>query len=589
MHRDLLRSLVLLVIVQALAGAAAPAPHPWRPNPRLAWGNAARRGEPVPDDVTNPTRVCRAVRAQLSTSPQPTRAPPPPRGPGEPVPADRRQRTRRGKRSRARGCRGGTRWRRPGQAGSRSSELMLVAQLNIQSLKPKLPDLRYDLHGDLDFDILALSETFLVSQVPSRLLNVDGYKLFRCDRPVNSRLARGHGGVAIYVREHYNCEQITSPVTGIESSNLEIIWLRVRACKFPPILFASVYRVPTNSRQLALDLEDFEHQLQHMMASYPRTTVIVAGDFNCCLLKNAENPSAHPLLSLLSTYGLHVVNKKYPTYRPANSLLDVIAISQTDLLLRAGVARCNYGGPHDFTRVALRCSGRSDRNCGTLVLRRCIGNVDTATFCQTLSAADWSPVLLADGPERKWSEFQRVFLKLLDRVAPLRRVRARSIAAPPVSVRTRQLMQRRRAALAGSDRDLYRQINKECRAAIRGDARAHFQREINKNNRTSLWRTLAPVIGSKNARAEAPNITPDALNNYYVTVGPETAASVPAPTAEVPVRLPRVTTGAFKVQPVDIDLLYATLRSMKPSSSTGNDGVSVVMFQNFSKALVTFS
>ena len=136
MHRDLLRSLVLLVIVQALAGAAAPAPHPWRPNPRLAWGNAARRGAPVPDDVTNPTRVCRAVRAQLSTSPQPNRAPPPPRGPGEPVAADRRQRTRRDRRSRARGCGGGTRWRRPGQAGSRSSELMLVAQLNIHSLKP---------------------------------------------------------------------------------------------------------------------------------------------------------------------------------------------------------------------------------------------------------------------------------------------------------------------------------------------------------------------------------------------------------------------------------------------------------------------
>ena len=109
MHRDLLRSLVLLVIVQALARAAAPAPHPWRLTQRPAWGSATRHGVPVPDDVTSQTRVRRAVRAQLSTSPQPTRAPPPPRRPGEPVPADRRQRTRRGKRSRARGSRGGAR------------------------------------------------------------------------------------------------------------------------------------------------------------------------------------------------------------------------------------------------------------------------------------------------------------------------------------------------------------------------------------------------------------------------------------------------------------------------------------------------
>ena len=44
---------------------------------------------------------------------------------------------------------------RPG--GHRSTELLLVEHLNIQSLKPKLPDLRYDLREVFDFDILALN------------------------------------------------------------------------------------------------------------------------------------------------------------------------------------------------------------------------------------------------------------------------------------------------------------------------------------------------------------------------------------------------------------------------------------------------
>ena len=68
-------------------------------------------------------------------------------------------------------------------------------------------------------------------------------------------------------------------------------------------------------------------------------------------------------------------------------------------------------------------------------------------------------------------------------------------------------------------------------------------------------------------------------------MGADTAASVPAPTVPVPVRLTRVTTSAFKVQPVDIDTLCAILASMKPSSSIGDDGISITMLQSFMAGL----
>ena len=73
----------------------------------------------------------------------------------------------------------------------------------------------------------------------------------------------------------------------------------------------------------------------------------------------------------------------------------------------------------------------------------------------------------------------------------------------------------------------------------------------------------------------------NALNDYYVTIGPATAASVARPSTPVPVRLPRVTSGTFKVQPIDMDTLYSVLLSMKPSMATGVDGVSVTMIQKF--------
>ncbi|KAF0296725.1 hypothetical protein FJT64_005817 [Amphibalanus amphitrite] len=200
------------------------------------------------------------------------------------------------------------------------------------SYKPKLPDMRHDIQDVYGFDILAICESWLTPNVPDRLLGVSGYRLYRRDRPAELGLPRGRGGVAVLVRDTLSCELLPTPTTGVAGSNLEIVWVLVHADKHRPVLVASAYRVPTNTaRQLAADLEDLENQLQFMLASYPRATLMSS--------------------------------------------------------------------------------------------------------------------------------------------------------APPVSADTQRLLQRRRAALAGSDRAAYKEVNRLCRAAIRRDCRARYEREIRENSR----------------------------------------------------------------------------------------------------------
>ena len=79
------------------------------------------------------------------------------------------------------------------------------------------------------------------------------------------RAARGHGGVAVLVRDHFSCDELPTPTTGIKNPNLEILWMLIRTGKHPPLLVASAYRVQANTvSQLTIDHEDFECQLQHM-------------------------------------------------------------------------------------------------------------------------------------------------------------------------------------------------------------------------------------------------------------------------------------------------------------------------------------
>lgn len=103
----------------------------------------------------------------------------------------------------ATGCRGGANWRRHHNIGEND---IIFGHINIQSLKPKLIDIRHDICKVYGFDILALCETLLSPNVPDRLINIDGYKLFRRDRPRSMNLPRGRGCVAVLVRDNLNFE-----------------------------------------------------------------------------------------------------------------------------------------------------------------------------------------------------------------------------------------------------------------------------------------------------------------------------------------------------------------------------------------------
>ena len=93
------------------------------------------------------------------------------------------------------------------------------------------------------------------------------------------------------------------------------------------------------------------------------------------------------------------MNLDRPTYRPAASLLDVVATNQSDRVVRAGVTRCHLGGPHDYTRIMIRQGRDSRAGSGVIVHRRCLGRIDVTEFNVTLSRADWNEVWTSGSTE----------------------------------------------------------------------------------------------------------------------------------------------------------------------------------------------
>ena len=172
-------------------------------------------------------------------------------------------------------------------------------------------------------------------------------------------------------------------------------------------------------------------------------------------------------------------------------------------------------------------------------------------------------------------------MPILDTHAPLKTRKVRNPSAPPVTAATKDLMARRRGALlaSGRDSDEYQNLNRAVRSAIRRDTRADITTRIKEQGLHTVWRNIRGVVaGKKPANDVLPELSPEELNAFFVSVGPRVAAEVTDETDRSDghaSRLPRVGSCGFAVSPTCLDTLTGVLFSMKDSPACGSDGVCV--------------
>ena len=160
----------------------------------------------------------------------------------------------------------------------------------------------------------------------------------------------------------------------------------------------------------------------------------------------------------------------------------------------------------------------------------------------------------------------------------MRSRRVHNPSAPPVTAATKDLMASRRGALRtlGRDSSEYRDLNRAVRSAIRRDTRLAIESRIREQGPHTVWRNIRSVVAGRTRDDTSPQLSPSALNEYFVSVGPRVAAEVAGAAehaATLPCRLPRVGACGFSVSPIDLDTLTIALYSMRNSPACGSDGL----------------
>ena len=302
--------------------------------------------------------------------------------------------------------------------------------------------------------------------------------------------------------------------------------------------------------------------------------IVITGDFNCNLLAPDNDICKSRFYQFLDSLALQQYVTS-PTY-VAGSLLDVFVSNAGNFLSDVSVYPCPYS---DHSIIKTNLSIPKPRRKPTFISSRRLHRINTPAFHAALRAADWGWVLSRVDVTDQWSVLINCLLPILDRYAPLKRIKIRNPSAPPVSDITRNLMAQRRRVLAHSGRTSeFIALNKRVRSAIRHDTRQDIARRVREMGPTTIFRNVRQIIAEQKSTGRImPEATPDELNQYFVSVGPRVAGEVRArgvPTS-LPVRLPRVGTCAFKLQPISLSDLWSILNSMKNSGACGADGISI--------------
>ena len=353
--------------------------------------------------------------------------------------------------------------------------------INVNGLKGKLSEI-HSLLVKTSLDILAITETKLANDITDEEISIEGYFTIRNDRDRNG------GGVLLYYKDslaEYEEHKMQVPNT------IEGVWINVQ-CQSQPLLFACVYRPPTD-------------MLEKISSS--RKNIVIMGDLNSDLSpernKDAESHLGRRLLRILRSYGMKRVIKE-PTRISdvAQTLIDLIVVSHAEKITMAGVSHLGISD-HSFVYANLRM-----RKEKSPLLIKIINNCRTFNqqkFRNDIESAPWSVCEIFDDIDDQVWAWQHLYQRIVSDHIPTRQVRMRKNKLPWITNEIRKEQNKRYRLLK-----LYKE---------------QFAKSENTKN---FWQVVSKAQG-KNARKPTPPVqgtilTNDSdkaeeMNNYFANIG----------------------------------------------------------------------
>lgn len=375
---------------------------------------------------------------------------------------------------------------------------MKIAHLNVRSLISGFNDFRHLVYEN-EFDIVALSETWLSNDIDSDIISLQGYNLFRKDRT-----GRG-GGVALYLKTSFNCEVVS--LDSLANNNLfEHLWVKFKA-NHRTFLISSIYRPPHNN--LTDCLSDLEDMLSFVTPTFD--VVVCLGDLNVDLF-NVDNP----ISNCFNSYNyVQLINEPTRITSNSSTLIDPIFISNNELVTHAGTLLADMISDHRMVHCSLDV--KSVKFKQKFVTFRDFSNFGLDVFQTYFRGLPLDDIIYEPDINKKVDLLNNFIISSFDIFAPVKTVRVSKPKAPWLTDNIKLIIKEKQRALnrykltkQQNDWEYYKQVRNFSLAACRAEKKAYINNICQQNNLKKTWATLSKFnINNKNKD----NAIPDQLNN----------------------------------------------------------------------------
>ncbi|XP_073188209.1 uncharacterized protein [Lepidochelys kempii] len=285
----------------------------------------------------------------------------------------------------------------------RSTGYLKCLYTNAQSLGNKQGELEV-LVMSRNYDVIGITETWWDNSYDWSTV-MDGYKLFRKDRQ-----GRKGGGVALYVREQYDCSELRYET----AEKPECLWIKFRSvCNKSDVVVGVCYRPPDQGDEVD---EAFFRQLTEATRSH---ALILMGDFNFPDICWESNTAVHrQSRKFLESVGDNFLAQVLEEPTRGGAFLDLLLTNRVELVGEAKVDGNLGGSDHELVEFRILTQGtKVSSRIRTLDFRK----ADFDSLRERMARIPWGTNLKGKGVQESWLYFKESLLRLQGQTIPMSR------------------------------------------------------------------------------------------------------------------------------------------------------------------------
>ena len=400
--------------------------------------------------------------------------------------------------------------------------------------------------SNTNFDVINITETSQkVDEYFKQNISIDGFNSYFT--PSNT----AKGGTGIYVKSSYN---------SFERSDLNVIhddyessWVEIMNSRSKNIVCACIYRHPR------ANMDEFLTYMENCLnkISREKKEVYLSGDFNIDLLKIENNAK---YMTFYNTMTSHVFLPQiiHPTRMVGSSatVIDNIFSNCLEHNMLSGNILISIS--EHFSQF-LTVDRKSIDLKSTNIYQRDYSKFSTEAFREDISIQKWENNY-ADVNDQ-FNDFYMRLDACVDRHAPLKKLkfdemktRSKPWITPPIIklIRERDKLFNRKKSQPNNDNitALYNLFRNRVNRELKKSKKAYYNNYFNehKNNIKMTWNGIKSIINTKNTTSynishlsdngkviNKPDEIANAVNNFFVNVGPNTERTVPrTPPEKIP-------------------------------------------------------